>query len=131
MRPFERRQNATRDIRAFFIRAAWALALFIVMIICVHAAWDMYNRFATAQTQEEFSREQLANLSQRKSEVQAAVASFSTDRGMEAEVRERYGVARPGEGKIEIVHNNAAAATSSTPKTENIILRFIRALFVW
>jgi hypothetical protein len=55
---------------------------------------------------------------------------LSSLRGVEAEVRERYGVARPGEGKIEIVRNSKGEDIQGL-EDGNIFIRVFRSLFVW
>ena len=72
---------------------------------------------------------QLAALGARHTAVAADVAALSSERGLEAEVRERYGVARPGEAQIDIVRQ----APQEEPIVEHPTLwdRLWRLLFVW
>ena len=62
--------------------------------------------------------------------VGASAEALASMRGVEAGVRERYGVARPGEGQIDIIRREA---TSTIPRNEqpNVFVKIFRAIFVW
>jgi len=58
------------------------------------------------------------------------LASISTPEGQEKELRERFGVVKPGEGEIQIVQ--APATTTNAPEPqEGWWARVFHALFVW
>jgi cell division protein FtsB len=130
MRSFERRKGGI-TIWGFILRWAGALVLFLIMFFTVRAAWNMYLRFAAASESEKAATAELADLKERQIEVEAAVATLSSDRGVEAEVRERYGVALPGEGRIEIVRNDNTEEELGALEEGNIFKRIFRSIFSW
>jgi cell division protein FtsB len=131
MRAFERRQNGVHIILRFFIRSAVALALLGVVVVSVRAAWGMYHRFAAAAEGARSAQAELEDTRERQKEIASAVAEFSSTRGVEATVRERYGLGKPGEGKIEIVRESSGEETLEVREEGNVFMRILRSLFVW
>lgn len=130
MRGFERRQSGI-TVWGFILRGLGTLVLFLIMFFTVRAAWDMYFRFANASESHSEAVSELQALKERQVEVEAAVASLSSERGVEAEIRERYGVARPGEGRIEIVRNTGLGEEFGKLEEGSIFMRIFRSIFVW
>lgn len=69
--------------------------------------WDMYGKFASAAGARQSAEIELMELRLRHAKVSSDVEALQTERGLESELRERYGVARPGEGEIAIVRKEA------------------------
>ena len=90
----------------------------------------MYTKFASASAADASAQAELETLRSQVSLVGASAQALVSERGVEAGVRERYGVARPGEGQIDIIRREVA---STTPKADqpNIFVKMFRALFVW
>ncbi|MDB5225033.1 MAG: hypothetical protein JWO43_655 [Candidatus Adlerbacteria bacterium] len=106
------------------------LGLLLLAFVTLRAAWGMYGKLAEATEGQEKAEAQLANLQRQHKRVSAAVAELQSSRGVEAEVRQRYGVAKPGEGEIQIVAVAAAEATT-TPPVLSFWARVWHALWVW
>ena len=130
MREFNRRQHYRHYVARAYADVGGLIVLTLITGLAVHASWNMYTKFALAAGSRESVESQLAQLKMQEARVGAAVAQLQTQRGIEQEVRERYGVALPGEGAIQIVEANAtsSAQTSSEP---GFWQRIWRALFVW
>lgn len=63
----------------------------------------MYERYAQASEARSATVKETAALKERQASLLARIETLSTDRGLEEELRRRYGVAREGEGVIEVV----------------------------
>ena len=109
---------------------AGTVALAFLIIVSARAAWDMYGKFSAASESRQAAESELQALQEKKERVEAAVVSLSSERGVEAEVRERFGVAKPGEGEIKIVRDESQDAPDVS-KSKNIFQRIWEALFVW
>jgi len=90
----------------------------------------MYGKFTAASEADANAQVELAELKNQQTQVGAAAKSLSSSRGIEAGVRERYGVARPGEGQIDIVRRQATTSVESQGGP-GIFTKIFRALFVW
>ena len=130
MREFKKRRSSRQE----WVRAAagvlGALVLLVVTSYMVSAAWGMFGKFRAASRGQENARAALANLETQKAQLGASLASISTPEGQEKELRERFGVVKPGEGEIQIVQ--APATTTNAPEPqEGWWARVFHALFVW
>ncbi len=130
MREFKKRRSRREEIFWLCVRGVGALLLLLVAAAAVHAAWDMYGKLSAASQGQEEAEAQLASLQAEKKGVSASVAQLSTARGVEAEVRQRFGVVKPGEGEIEIVRDQGSATTTDDA-SKHWWSRVFHALFVW
>ena len=112
------------------LRGAGVLALAALAFFATRAAWDMYQKFAASAQADEAAGKELASLKDEQAKVGAAIESLSSDRGVEVGIRERYGVARPGEGEITIVRR-APTTTPDSAAPDNIFVKIFKAIFVW
>lgn len=82
------------------------LALIILVLICLFMARVVYDRYTIANemaTREAESKAQLQALEDRKAKLQEKVEYLSNDRGIEAEMRRNFDVARDGEQVVIIL----------------------------
>ncbi len=129
MRDFKKRRMQKKDTGRFALRLVGVALLAVVTFTAAHSAWDMYGKLVRATQQQEETQRQLALLTAQANQVQASVAALSSGRGVEEQMRERFGVARPGEGEITIVENTTTA--SSTAPEPSWWQRLYHTLFVW
>ncbi len=129
MQDFAKRRK-TANIIALLKSLAGLLFLLIITFLAVRAAWGMYGKFAEAASSDERAHQQLAQLQQQETQVASTVDSFNSNRGLEAEVRERYGVVKPGEGQIQIVRD-ASSTEARAKNNPNVFIRIWDALFGW
>jgi cell division protein FtsB len=104
--------------------------LLIVAVVAVRAAWGMYGKFAEAAQSDELAQKEFATLQVQQVQMTTSVNSFNSSRGLEGQIRERYGVVKPGEGQIQIVREAASTTQGSLP-AKNIFIRAWEALFGW
>jgi len=109
---------------------AGVLVLAAASFVAARAAWDMYGKFAAASQARTDAEVELAQLQEQYAHVETEVASLNTERGVEAAVRERYGVAKPGEGEIDIVRQSPTS-TAATAGQDSWFARLWHSLFVW
>ncbi len=124
----------TRNARAALMHLAWrSLGLLVLAglaFLAVRAAWNMYDKFAAASDAQAQVEAQLSFLQSQYNSVETQVQSLSTPRGQEGELRQRYGVVRPGEGEIDIVRQ-APTSTGATGPQQSWLEKLWQALFVW
>lgn len=129
MRDFVKRHK-THNARRLLISAGGLALLVLITAVMIRAAWGMYGKFAEASNSDELAQNELAQLQVQQTQVAASVDSFTSSRGIEAQVRERYGVVKPGEGQIQIVRDSSTTTVRSIP-TQNLFKRAWQALFGW
>jgi len=129
MREFQKRRTIGAEILRVSAGMAGIAALVGVAALASRAAWDMYGKFAEAAAARATAEAQLGDLQERHQKIEAGVQALSSERGLEAEVRERYGVARPGEGQITIVRQ--ASSTEVLRQEPGLFQKLWQMLFVW
>src|SRR6266567_1453947 len=117
MRDFTNRPSRRGNIiRRFYIGAAVVVVLALVTFGAVRAAWGMYGKFDEAATSNASAQQNLAQLKEQQASVQTEVDNLSSQEGQEAQLRQSYGVALPGEGEIQIIRESSASSTeAATP----------------
>jgi hypothetical protein len=131
MREFKRQHTTQHHLLRFGGLLLGVCALFLVTTAAVRAAWGMYGKFVEASHASNAAKQELVSLENRESIVSAALLSLLSERGMESQVRERFGVARPGEGEIHIVRDTSENAAAPAAQEENILMRLFHSLIVW
>jgi len=130
MREFKKRTSRKGELIMFGVHTVGLLVLFCITLVAVRAAWGMYVKLDKATTGQEVAEAQLAALKAQQAEVAASVKDLSSKRGVEAQIRQRFGVAKEGEGEIEIVRDTAVP-TTSPKESEWWWQGVLRALFMW
>lgn len=110
---------------------AGACLLGLVAFWSIMAAWRMYLKLQDATDQSDAAASELALLQKQDAQVTKDIASLSSERGVEAALRERYGVIRPGEGIIQVVETSPAATSSMGTASQNLLERVFHTLFPW
>jgi cell division protein FtsB len=92
--------------KARFRRAIYAkptiLLLLLVLGFALHGTWGMYQKHAVAKEHLERSKATLGDLQLREAELERDTQLLASPSGIEAEIRERFMVAKEGEGVIII-----------------------------
>ncbi len=127
---FRKRRNLKRAVPRMLLGCVGLLALAGLTFVAAQATWGMYGKFVAASEARGDAETQLAQLQTQYARVEAQVAELVTSRGIEAAVRERYGVARPGEGEIDIVRH-ASTSGSASVNSKSWFAEFWHNLFVW
>ena len=130
MQDFKKRNIKVHHSLRFGFALVGMLVLVGIAGVAVSSAWGMYGTFKAAVAARHDAEGQLASLEGDQTRISADVASFGSQAGVEAQVRERFGVAKPGEGEIQIVRNQPAASVEPA-QSENPLVRIFHALFVW
>ena len=130
MSEFTKRRGSNSTIARFLLTGGGLIALFFITLGAVRASWDMYGKFSQASQSNEEAQTNLTELKSKEAKIGTAVAALQSDRGVEAQVRQTYGVAKPGEGEIQIVRDSTSTDQINT-KNSNFFGQIWQALFGW
>lgn len=84
--------------------------VFFVVLGCVSVV-RAYAKQRQAVNNRNNSIHELRDLEQKEADLSLKIDNLSTNRGMEAEVRNRYRVTKPGEQLVIVVDNNDSGET--------------------
>jgi len=131
MQDFTKRRGKRDIVRRFLFGSGVVVVLFFVTFGAVRASWGMYGKFAEAAGANDAAQQNLAQMKAEEASVSAEVASLSSTQGQEAQLRQSYGVALPGEGEIQIVRTTSSTTLKDSSASGNFFVRMLKALFVW
>lgn len=96
-------QGIRKHKESFFHSRLWIVILVIVTIVLSIAVIKMYKKYAHAKDIYHEYTVELAQVEKNKQDLEKNIEALSTDRGKEAEIRDRYRVVKKDEQMILIV----------------------------
>jgi cell division protein FtsB len=96
------------------------VAIFLLLLLiwgCIVVV-RIYFKYHEAVVFRNQSQSDLAELKIKESELNTKIANLSTDRGIEAEVRDRYRVVKPGEQLVIVVGATSSTTTETVTSSE-------------
>jgi cell division protein FtsB len=99
MATFQQRRDPTR----LMWRRVIAIILLLVIALAVRGVWGAYNKSQDSYVLKVEAQAKLNDLEKREYELRADIANLRSEKGVEAELRERYDLAKDGEGVVVIV----------------------------
>ncbi len=105
-------QRTVRQVRRVLL---WALTGILVLIALAIATstWRVFGTLASVRAERYEAERERDALMVRTTELKAAVGALDTSRGLEAEIRSRYPLVKPGEHEYVFVDGPDAMATST------------------
>jgi cell division protein FtsB len=91
----------------------------LLLLFLASGVWNVYSKEREARERRDRKVAELAELEQRATALETEIEKLSSERGREAEVREKFEVAREGERVIVIVEpeENGAEASPEEERT--------------
>jgi len=122
MATFQQRNDPLR----LMWRRVVAVVLLILIAIAVRGAWGVYKKSQESRVLKVEAEATLQDLQTREKELRSEIANLKSDRGVEAELRERYDLAKDGERVVIIVD-----PPPSAPEPKPTTLQRFKSWFAW
>lgn len=103
MREFQER----RKVRKILYSKKIIVLLFLVVVFLLFSTIKVYLKSRNAASKRDETRKELAELEQRKAELEKDVNRFQSESGLEEEIRNKFNVQKPGEKVLVIVDKSA------------------------
>ncbi|OIO33099.1 MAG: hypothetical protein COZ49_01665 [Candidatus Yonathbacteria bacterium CG_4_10_14_3_um_filter_47_65] len=99
MREFQKKRRIREALYS------WPVIILLagIFLLLANATWGAYQKAHIAFVNKEKVSNELADLKEREGELTEKIGHLQSDFGIEAEIRERFGVAREGEEVVVIV----------------------------
>jgi len=104
------------------------IVLLLLAILLGKATFNVYTEARTTREKLTERQEYLDNLAKREESLARELERLQSERGLEAELRRQFEVAREGEEVIVVLDSNEAAAIAPIEEKKNLWQQFI-ALF--
>ena len=137
MRDFKRDRSVRSgkgDRRRQYMRMLVGLGTMVLLALVAvgsaRAAWGMYQKFTEASSADASAQTELTGMQNEYQSVSTTVDQLGTERGLEAAIRERYGVGKPGEGEIDVIRQ-ASSSDAQSKGGQSWFDKLWHAVFVW
>lgn len=108
------------------------LSIFVLVALTTLLALSVYDRYRMEREVSERRSEREAEyreLANRAAELEAKIAYLESEKGIEEELRDRYGVVKEGEQAVVILDNATAESVESAPAPRESW--FTKVFFFW
>jgi len=104
-----------RKLKSFLYSRIMLIVLFILIIFAFNAVWNVYKKQMVTRNNLAKTSTNLAGLQAREKMLSSVIERLKTESGTEAEIREKYGLVKPGEEVIVIVDKDSDSNFKDTP----------------
>lgn len=122
MATFQQRNDPMR----LMWRRVIALILLLLVAIALRGVWGVYKKSQESRVLKIEAEATLHDLQTREKELRSDIANLKSDRGVEAVLRERYDLAKEGEGVVVIVDPPAPP-----PEPKPTTFQRFKSWFAW
>ena len=104
------------------------LAVFLVLVLIwlCFVVFRVSLKYREAATLRNQYRNELTELQKKETDLNSKITNLSTERGLEAEVRNRYRVVRPGEQLVIVVDNTSATTAETIDEKPSFWEKFLK-----
>lgn len=115
-------QRTVRQVRRVML---WALTVLLVLLTLgiATSSWRVFGTLASVRAERYEAERERDALRLRNAELQAAVNALDTPRGLEAEIRSRYPLVKPGEYEFVFVDGPEGATSTSAQASSSFWVR--------
>ncbi len=100
------------------LHSYFGLALLAIFILFF--AWNVIKFAEKAQEtakNKKIAQEKLTELENQKTQLSGEIDKLNTEKGVEASIRDKFGLAKDGEGLVVVVDDQSKSATAPKPPT--------------
>jgi len=117
MREFQERNTVKKRI---YSKTAICI-LVIILILVAHGVYNVYEKEQESKAAVELTEKQQADTESRYNNIQQGNEELQSQAGVEAEIRSKFDVVKPGEGVIVVVDKNP---TSIQENKQSVLKQF-------
>ena len=106
-----------QSYKKFIYSPITVIVLVIILAIFMKALWGVYEKEKISAQYLERERSELQKIEERQKDLNKTVEYLKTDKGIEAEIRSKFRLAKEGESIAIIVDNDSldVSKSSTTP----------------
>jgi len=102
-----------RKIKRFFYSRVVLVCLLILVLLLLKMVWSVYEKQALTKDNLAKTATSFERLQEREKMLSSSIDKLKTDNGIEQEIREKYGLVKPGEEVIVVVDGEDGTSSGS------------------
>lgn len=123
MKKFE----SKKQIKGRVYSRSTLIILLVVIILLIRGVFTLYLRYRESVIMRADAEQRLGELRERESSLGSEIDKLNRDGGIEAEIRQKFNVVKPGEHVVIIVPEAEATTTAENKGFfENLWHKFVR-----
>lgn len=112
-----RHQHGTRSRAGKLIHSPIVVAVLVILaLFLLKAVLDLFGKSRDAHIAAEGARREYEELVEREATIKSGLERLETADGVEAEIRQKFGVVKEGEEVVVVIPDEQDAARKSTQK---------------
>ena len=112
-------------IRKYLYSKVTLALLVIIILFLLNGVWKLYQKKDLTKDNLSKTASMLENLQAREKMLSSEIERLKTVNGTEAEVRDKYGLVKPGEEVIVVVDKDDSANSNNTTSTVGFWQRIV------
>ena len=117
-----------RKIRKIIYSPVSLILLAIIAVFFVRGAWNVYQKESSSQDYLNQAQDELSKVTTTQQGLSESVAELQTEQGVEADIRHKFRVVKPGE-QIAVIVDDSASSTASTTAAASSIWQKVIGFF--
>ena len=97
------KQQKVNKIKRIFFSVPFIVVLGIICSLTMNAAWDVYKKVCDTKENVAVVAKTYDKLKDREDELMVKIRSLETPLGVEAEIREKFGLVKEGEEVVMVI----------------------------
>ena len=104
-----------RKVKRFMYSRITLVILLVIILLLLKSVWNVYEKESLTRDNLDKTASDLQGLKDREQMLSTEIDRLKTTSGTEAEIREKYGLVKPGEEVILIVDKNSSSTDDISP----------------
>ena len=100
-------------VKSFLYSRPVRIVLICVVLYSFFSTFRVYQKKVESEREVEKTEQQLLSLSEKERTLDTSIANLETPEGLEAEIRQKYSVAKGGEDMAIIIDDSSTTASHS------------------
>jgi len=123
-------KKRNKGIQKIYLKV-FIIILAVLVLFAGNATWNLYLKYREAKFNRDIAQTELEKLQKREKNLLMELDKLSTDRGVEEELRKKFGIVKEGEEVIVIVEPKSGEGDDreKTTKQNTSIWRKILSIF--
>ncbi len=95
------------------------IILFIFVLFAGNTTWNLYQKYREAKFNRDIAQSELEKLQKREKNLLSELNKLNTERGIEGELRKKFGIVKDGEEVVVIVEPTGNNSTKNGDVKKN------------